>query len=87
MKEEMGREAKQIIILILCTFGSSGGVWEGMYIPLGLPVDMEFDPVTVMVIGWLMHSVAGSNANLHCCKKKKNESVVVKILSNHLPAF
>lgn len=52
------------------TFGSSGGVWEGMYIPLGLPVvDMEFDPVTVMVIGWLMHSVAGSNANLHCFEK------------------
>lgn len=49
------------------TFGSSGGVWEGMYIPLDLPVvDMEFDPITVMVIGWLMPSVAGSNANLHC---------------------
>lgn len=41
-----------------------------MYIPLGLPVvDMEFDPVTVMVIGWLMPSVAGSNANLHCFEK------------------
>lgn len=54
----------------MLTFGSSGGVWEGMYIPLGLPVvDMEFDPVTVMVIGWLMHSVAGSNANLHCFEK------------------
>lgn len=38
-----------------------------MYIPLGFPfVDIEFDPVTDMVIGWLMHSVAGSNANLHC---------------------
>lgn len=44
-------------------FGSRGVFWEVRYIPFGLPVvAMEFESPTVMPIGWLVPSVAGSNA-------------------------
>lgn len=54
--------------------------WEVRYIPFGLPVvAMELESPTVMLIGWLMPSVAGSNAKIDCRKAgQKYKQVIAK---------
>lgn len=52
--------------------------WEVRYIPFGLPVvAMELESPTVMLIGWLMPSVAGSNAKIDCRKAGQKYKQVI----------
>lgn len=65
LREAVREEESEGGVRDRAVFGSRGVAWEVRYIPFGLPVvAMELESPTVMLIGWLMPSVAGSKAKI-----------------------